>query len=274
MEKTERKWKKLQEVLLQYAQNDLCIAFSGGVDSSLLLVLACEAAEKTGKKVYALTMDTVLHPKSDLEIAKKVLAMTNAEHVILKVDELTVPEIRNNPFHRCYLCKKELYSRMLQFAEKNGVLSLLDGSNADDKNVYRPGLQAVKELGVHTPLADAGLTKKEVRLLAERYRLPVAFRPSTPCLATRLPYGAELDVALLEKIGEAEQQIHAWGYENVRVRVHGEIVRLEVDEKDFERMLYHYKKIVTYLKKRGFRYITLDLEGFRSGSMDEIIEKK
>lgn len=264
------KKRQLQEQLAKYCKGDVCVAFSGGVDSSLLLVMACEAAEKTGSKVYAITMDTVLHPKADLEIAKAVLAKTSAIHVVLTLDELTTPEIRYNPVNRCYLCKKQLYTKMLEFAGQQGAETLLDGSNEDDLHVYRPGLAAVRELGVKSPLADCGITKAEVRRLAAEYDIPVANRPSSPCLATRLPYGAELDLGLLARIDEAEGCLREMGYENVRVRVHGEIVRLEVDVEAFGRMVEPCEReiVVERLKAMGFRYVTLDLEGFRSGSMD------
>lgn len=145
---------------------------------------------------------------------------------------------------------------------------MLEGSNEDDLHVYRPGLQAVKELGVVSPLADCGITKAEVRVLAAEYDIPVANRPSAPCLATRLPYGAELDLELLKRIDEAENYLKNFGWRNVRLRVHGEITRLEVDKEVFTEVLEHREVIIKHLKDMGFRYVTLDLEGFRSGSMD------
>lgn len=259
---------RLQERLKEYCRKDVCVAFSGGVDSSLLLAMACEAAEASGAKVYAITMDTVLHPKADLEIARRVLKHTNAIHKILSFDELTVPEIRQNPVNRCYLCKRELYSRMLRFAAEKGAEILLEGSNEDDLYVYRPGLKAVRELGVKSPLAECGITKTEVRALAKEYGVPVADRPSSPCLATRLPYGAEVDPALLKRIDESEACIREMGFQNVRVRVHQDIVRLETDISQFPAVLEKREAILSILKKQGFSYITLDLEGFRSGSMD------
>lgn len=264
MDKKER----LQEQLKNYCRQDVCVAFSGGVDSSLLLVMACEAAKAAGTTVYALTMDTVLHPRADLEIAKKVIEKTGAVHQVLTLDELAVPEIRSNPVNRCYRCKKELYTRMLAFAAKRQVPVLLEGSNEDDLHVYRPGLLAVRELGVKSPLADCGITKAEVRALAGEYHIPVADRPSAPCLATRLPYGTEIDLELLGRIDKAETHIRSMGYRNVRLRVHGNIARLEIDLSDFTRLLGDREKISAYLKELGFVYMTLDLEGFRSGSMD------
>lgn len=268
-----KKKDQLLELLSSYCAKDVCVAFSGGVDSSLLLVMACEAAKKAGTKVYALTMDTVLHPKADLEIAREVLAHTEAVHQVLTLNELAVPEIRFNPVNRCYLCKKALYSRMLDFAREKGVEVLLEGSNEDDLHVYRPGLQAVRELGVKSPLAECGITKAEVRRMAEEYHIPVAFRPSSPCLATRLPYGTEIDLELLKRIDRGETAIREMGFGNVRIRVHGEILRLEVDTEQLQKVLEHRTEITATLKKMGFSYITLDLEGFRSGSMDLKLKK-
>lgn len=271
---TKKKSKQLEALLQKLTREDVCVAFSGGVDSSLLLVMTWEAAQKNNTQVYALTMDTVLHPKADLEIARTVLARTGAMHKILTLNELAVPEIKNNPADRCYRCKKELYRRMLQFAEEKGISRLLEGSNEDDLHVYRPGLRAIGELGVRSPLAEMGLTKEEVRFLARDYGIPVADRPSSPCLATRLPYGTEIDLELLRRIDEAEEFLRKLSFYNVRVRVHRDIARLEIDTEEFPQLLKERERIIRKLKELGFPYVTLDLEGFRSGSMDIHIEKQ
>lgn len=267
-ELTEKKEIQLQKLLNNLCREDIGIAFSGGVDSSLLLVMAWEQAKITKKKIYAFTMDTVLHPRGDLEAARKVIQRTGAIHVILKVDELTVPEIRENPVDRCYLCKRELYSRMVSYAWQNGISTILEGSNEDDMHVYRPGIRAVKELGILSPLAECSITKEEVRFLAKKYKIQVAERPSSPCLATRLPYGQSIDLELLRRIDEAETMLRSNGYKNVRVRVHGNIMRLEIDPGDLKRVIEERETLISQLKKYGFGYLTLDLEGFRSGSMD------
>lgn len=271
---TKKKRKQLEALLQKLTREDVCVAFSGGVDSSLLLVMTWESAQKNNTQVYALTMDTVLHPKADLEIARTVLARTGAMHKILTLNELAVPEIKNNPADRCYRCKKELYRRMLQFAEEKGISRLLEGSNEDDLHVYRPGLRAIGELGVRSPLAEMGLTKEEVRFLARDYGIPVADRPSSPCLATRLPYGTEIDLELLRRIDEAEEFLRKLSFYNVRVRVHRDIARLEIDTEEFPQLLKERERIIRKLKELGFPYVTLDLEGFRSGSMDIHIEKQ
>lgn len=265
---TETKEKQLQKLLYELCKEDTGIAFSGGVDSSLLLVMAWEQIKNTEKKLYAFTMDTVLHPKGDLEAAKAVIQRTGAIHVILRVDELAVPEIQENPVDRCYLCKRELYSRMVSYARQNGISTILEGSNEDDMHVYRPGIRAVKELGIRSPLAECHITKEEVRYLAKKYKLQVAERPSSPCMATRLPYGQRIDLGLLRRIDEAETMLRDRGYKNVRVRVHGKIMRLEIDACDLIRAVEERETLIAQLKQFGFVYLTLDLEGFRSGSMD------
>ena len=264
----EEKRRVLKEILSEYATKDVCLAFSGGIDSSLLLKLCQEAANKQGTKVYAVTFDTVLHPSVDRETASRVAKETGAIHEILRIDELANAEIHNNPKNRCYLCKKALFTKLMEFAREKGVSCIIEGTNYDDLSQYRPGLQAVRELGIKSPLMEAGFTKAEVRAFARELGISVAERPSTPCLATRLPYGAEIDLDLLKRIGEGEAALRELGFWNIRIRVHGDILRLELDKKAFSDFLEKQEEIAEILKKVGTRYITLDIEGFRSGSMD------
>lgn len=272
-QKIREKEDRLAAVMDEYGKGPVCLAFSGGVDSSLLLKLACDAARRHGMKVWAVTFDTMLHPACDLENAKKVAEEMDASHIILAVNELEQEELRNNPVNRCYLCKRRLFLRLQEFASEKGCSVMLEGTNADDLKVYRPGLRAVRELGIQSPLADCGLTKKEVKTLAGRYGISTASRPSTPCMATRLPYGARLDSDLLKRIEAGEeflrQELFSEGQPgNVRLRVHGDTARLETDAGQFSVVLEKRAQITERLKALGFTYITLDLEGFRSGSMD------
>lgn len=262
------KLQQLQQVFADYAGEDLCLAFSGGVDSSLLLKIACEAAEKTGSKVYAVTFNTRLHPACDLEIASRVARELHAVHEVISIDELEQEAIRNNPVNRCYLCKKQLFTTLKQFAGARNIKRILDGTNEDDLHVYRPGIQALKELGIISPLADLHITKEEVKELAAGYHLSVASRPSTPCMATRLPYNTPIDYDLLEKIAKGEAFLRGLIGGNVRLRLHGDIARIEIDKQSFEIILKNCETITDTLKGYGFQYITFDLEGFRSGSMD------
>lgn len=270
----EEKKRVLTEALKEYAKQNVCLAFSGGIDSSLLLKLCREAADQQGTKLYAVTFDTVLHPRVDREIACRVAAETGVSHQIITVDELKQEEIRFNPENRCYLCKKLLFSSLLDFAEEQGAAVVLEGTNKDDLKQYRPGIRAVRELGVKSPLADAGFSKEEVRAMARELRISVAERPSTPCMATRLPYGAEIDLRLLGRISEGENALKKAGLKNVRIRVHGDILRLEVDMDAFPYVLGHKDEILKIIKQVGVPYLTLDLEGFRSGSMDVHLKKK
>ncbi len=270
----QKKRAQIRSVLAEYGRGDIAVAFSGGVDSSLLLYLAMEAAGLHGKTVYALTADTVLHPAADRQIAAKVAKSAGAVHKILFVDELRDGAILNNPVNRCYLCKKQLFLEFLRVCAREGIPTLLEGSNGDDLQVYRPGIQAIRELQVVSPLAEAGLTKAEVRRWAGELKIPTAERPSTPCMATRLPYGAKLSAELLAKIEKGEELLQNMGYAKLRLRIHGEVTRIEVPSEDFSRLLEQRETIVEELQALGFRYLTLDLQGLRSGSMDEYLPLK
>lgn len=259
---------KLETRLAELCREDVCLAFSGGVDSSLLLKILSDQAARTGKRVYAVTFDTRLHPPCDLEIASRVAKELGGIHKVITVDELEQEEIRNNPVNRCYLCKRHLFLELKQFAEREGIPYILDGTNEDDMHVYRPGIQALKELGIISPLAELHITKAEVKALAAEYGISVAARPSTPCMATRLPYDTEIDYAVLERIAAGEEFLKGLIPGNVRLRLHGNVARIEVDIAQFGPLLANQPFIIKELKKMGFLYITLDMEGFRSGSMD------
>ena len=275
MTEYELKRQKLLACMEQYAKEDVVVAFSGGVDSSLLLKLACEAAKNT--TVYAVTIQSELQPQNDLEIAKTVAMEMGAKHVVLTIHELREAGIQTNPKDRCYLCKKYLFGQIRQFAAQKGITQILEGTNEEDLHKYRPGIRAIRELGIFSPLAAVGMTKEEVRTLANEYGISVANRPSAPCLATRFPYGTMLSLEALTKVEQAEQYLRALGFRNIRVRVYGEIVRIEVGNDQLMEAVAKRENINSYFKTLGYHYITLDLEGFRSGSMDEqipVIENK
>lgn len=269
----EKKCLELKALIEEYTSSDIMIAFSGGVDSGLLLKMACESAALKNNTVYAVTMHTMLHPKVDIETAKKVAAEVNAVHLIVNVNELNEAGILNNPVDRCYLCKRYLFEQIKLKAKELGVDTIIDGTNEDDLHVYRPGIKALKELGIKSPLAEAGLTKRDVRRLAGEYGISVQNRPSTPCLATRFPYGTLLSYEGMRRVEAAEEFIKELGVYNVRVRVHNELARIEIDKEELLRVLDNKNLITAYLKELGYTYITLDLEGFRSGSMDINIDK-
>lgn len=262
------KCRKLREILQTYAEHDVAVAFSGGADSSLLLKMACECAEKTGKKVYAVTIHTRLHPAADLPLTKKLAEKMGAVHLVLEADELAEAGIKNNPKNRCYLCKKYMFTKILSEASARNVPVVIDGTNMDDTKEYRPGLQALRELGIQSPLLLAELTKAEVRRLAGEYHISVADRPSAPCLATRFPYDTTLSYEELRKADEIEEQIRAMEYGNVRARIQDKTVRIEVDADAISELLEQRERLIPMIKERGYYYVSVDLEGFRSGSQD------
>lgn len=260
--------KMLKERMRELASEDICLAFSGGVDSSLLLKIASDAALCTGKKVYAVTFDSRLHPSCDLEIARRVAGELGGIHEVIVVDELDQEEIRLNPVNRCYLCKRKLFMTLKELARERGIRRILDGTNEDDMHVYRPGIQALKELGIISPLAELHISKAAVKAMAAEYGISVASRPSTPCMATRLPYNTRIDYDVLDHIAQGEDYLKSVLEGNVRLRLHGDVARLEVDSSSFSRLLGMRGEVAGRLKDLGFKYVALDLEGFRSGSMD------
>lgn len=268
MSEAKRNTDRLKQMMDEYAKAPVCLAFSGGVDSSLLLKLACERGRKYGNPVYAVTFNTMLHPACDLDTAKRVADEMGAEHIVIQVDELQMEGMKDNPPQRCYLCKKHLFTTLLDFAREKNIACILDGTNEDDMHVYRPGIRALKELGIISPLALCHITKKEVKELAAELSISVASRPSTPCMATRLPYGEKLDYEILRKIEAGEEYLRTVFRGNVRLRLHRDMVRLELDPDQMTAAVEKRDEVCKKLKELGFCYITLDLEGFRSGSMD------
>ena len=265
-------YKEKKSALLNYindlAKDNIALAFSGGVDSSLLLKLCCDGAAKTGSKVYAVTVHTELHPMNDLAITKRVAAEMGAEHIIVELNEMEEAGITDNPVDRCYLCKKCLFTKLLAKAGELNAPVVLDGTNEDDLHVYRPGIKALRELGIISPFAKLSVTKAEIRQLAAEYGISVASRPSTPCMATRFPYGAKLSVEAMHKAELGEEWLRERGFYNVRLRVYDKTARIEIDLDSFTKLLSVREELISYLKGLGYDYISLDLEGFRSGSMD------
>lgn len=269
----EEKYQKLQEIIEEDTKNDIVIAFSGGVDSSVLLKTAVAHAKKHGTKVYAITANTELHPMNDLAVAKKVAKEMGADHKVLQMNELADADITENPVDRCYRCKKFLFAGIQNMARELGAVIIYDGTNTDDLKVYRPGLKALEELGVKSPLRLAEFSKEDVRKLAAKEQISVASRPSAPCLATRFPYGTTLTIEDMERVDKGENFLKKYDLYNVRIRVQGDTARIEVDTKYFDKIMENREEIVDYLKGLGYSYIALDLEGFRSGSMDIHVQK-
>ena len=255
----------LNEIMDKYTDTDVAVAFSGGADSTLVLKLAVDFAKKKGIRVYAVTAKTVLHSLAETEYARRLAKELGAIYKCICVDELE--EIKNNPENRCYLCKKYIFSKIKELAEELGVKVILEGTNADDIKEYRPGIKALGELGIKSPLLEAGVTKDKVRALLEDYGIETSKKPSMPCLATRFPYGTALIKEELERVLLAEEYIRSLGFDNVRARVHGDVLRIEVD--DIDRLFDLRSDVIKRMKEIGYRFVTLDLEGFRSGCYDK-----
>ena len=241
------------------------VAFSSGVDSTFLLRVA---HEELGARVVAVTVRSRTFPKRELDEAVAFCRAEGVRHEIIDSDELSVPGFAGNPPDRCYHCKKAIFGRIIELAQANGLAAVLEGSNVDDDGDYRPGRRAIKELGVRSPLHDAGLTKAEIRELSKKMCLPTADKPSFACLASRFPYGEEITEERLQRVERAEQYLKDLGFGQVRVRSHGELARIELCSADIPKAVDQREKIHAALKELGFAYVALDLLGYRTGSMN------
>ncbi|MFW6154110.1 MAG: ATP-dependent sacrificial sulfur transferase LarE [Planctomycetota bacterium] len=247
------------------------VAFSGGVDSTFLLAVAVDTMGAANVRA-AVGLSPSL-PKRELEEARDLAAALGAACEGVTTGEMTDPRFSTNPPDRCYYCKRDLFGRLVELAERDGFAAVLSGANADDRADFRPGHRATAELGVHTPLMDAGFTKDDIRAASRAMNLPTWDKPAYACLASRLPYGRPIDPAVLERIDRAEQVLHDLGFRQCRVRDHGDVARIEVDGERLGEVLDHRERIVGALKDLGYTYVALDLAGFRSGSMNETLER-
>jgi uncharacterized protein len=247
------------------------VAFSGGVDSTLLLKLALD--ELGPGHVLAVTASGDVHTDEELAAAREAAARLGARHLVLATNELTIPGFADNPPDRCFLCRGSMYRAMLDLAREKGMKTLVDGANLDDTADYRPGMRAAATLGVRSPLAEAGMGKDEVRALAQRLGLSNWDLPSSPCLSSRFPYGETITAPKLQMVAAAERGLRGLGLRQVRVRHHGTLARVEVDMADMERAAKEPVRhtIVDLLHEVGYLYVTLDLEGFRSGSLNKAL---
>ena len=267
----EQKWDRLKTLLRD--MKSAVLAYSGGVDSSLLLRAT---AEVMGPRLIAVTAVSETYPPGELEAAKEFARTMGVTHRILRTQELASEEFARNSPERCYFCKKELYGKLKKIAETEGISCILDGSNTDDLDDYRPGRKAAEEFSVRSPLVETGLSKSDVRELARFLNLPAWDKPSLACLSSRIPYGTRITPDIIETVKTAEDHLRVLGLRQVRVRHHGDIARIEIERDSFGQLLSNeaVEKVTAALKGLGYTYVCLDLEGYRSGSMNAVLNEQ
>ena len=261
----ENKKEKLRTIIRNYKH--LLVAFSGGVDSTFLLAVAFDVLKKN---TLAVTGSSAIHPQGEIEKARLFASHLGVPHITLSTHEMTLPEFLANTENRCYVCKKHLIEALQKIAMEKGIAYIAHGANVDDLNDFRPGFRAAQELGVVSPLIEAGLSKDDIRRLSKEMGLETWNKPAQPCLATRLPYGTAISEPVLKKIAAAEKVFYDLGIPVVRVRHHDDIARIEVSPDNFETILTKENclMILNKLKNIGYLYVSLDLEGYHQGSLN------
>lgn len=247
------------------------IAYSGGVDSTLLLKVARDVLRD---KVLAVIAKSPTYPEREVKEARRLAEKLQVKYQIIKTDELKNPQFISNPVNRCYFCKEELFSKLKLIARKNNLRYVCDGSNFDDLKDFRPGAIAKRKFKIRSPLQEAKLTKADIRHLSYQMRLPTWNKPSFACLASRFPYQTKITTSFLKRIDAAEDFLSRLNFKQVRVRHHGLLARIEVDKNNLNQLLKYSEKIIKKFRTLGYTYVTADLQGFRSGSMNEVLKKQ
>lgn len=247
------------------------VAYSGGTDSALVLKVAHDVL---GPRCVAVTASSASLPRAELDQATAAAKEIGARHVIIESREVEDPRYRENTEIRCYFCKSDVYDRLVSYASEHGYTIVADGTNADDLEGHRPGLKAARERGVKSPLSEVGLTKDEIREISRALGLSTWDKPAAACLSSRIPYGTSVSPDLLRRVEEGEAVLRRLGIRQIRLRHHGVVARIEVEPSDFGKVLEHREEIARALRPLGYRYVTLDLEGFRSGSLNASLGRK
>jgi len=261
LEKLKKNLKKMKKVT---------IAFSGGLDSTLLLITAHQVLDDN---VLAITAISNIFPQKETNEAIIFAEKNNIKIKKIKIDYKQIKNFTKNKKERCYHCKKHLFSEIKKTVEKEKIKYILDGSNADDTDDYRPGLKAIKELNIKSPLKDAGLSKKDIRQISKKIGIKTWDKPASACLASRIPYDNKITDEKLKMIEKSEEFIKKIGVKQIRVRYHNNLARIEVNKKDLQKIIKNSERITKKLKQIGFMYVTLDIQGYRTGSLNEVLNK-
>jgi pyridinium-3,5-biscarboxylic acid mononucleotide sulfurtransferase len=267
--RVEEKFQHLKDVF--QGMGKVLLAYSGGVDSTLLLRVASDTLGQGN--VLAVTALSPLYPERELAESKKIARSVGVDHLLIESNEMEIPGFSKNPPNRCYYCKKELFEKLVKLSAEHGISSVVEGSTLDDEKDHRPGRVAIRELGIRSPLIEAKFTKGEVRQLSNALGLPTWDKPSFACLASRFPYGEEITSEELGRVDRAEEFLFGLGFKQVRVRHYQNLARIEVFPEEIGRLMEDglREKVVSHLKSLGYKYVTLDLQGFRTGSMNEVL---